>query len=66
MKRYYLKVFTNAQTTPWTYEVIADWFEWSDGGCYVFYMKDKEKNTKLLSTYPISRTIIEKIEDVND
>ena len=67
MKKYYLKVFTNAQTTPWTYEVIADYFEWSQSGCYVFYLQDSEsRKTTIVSTYPISRTIIEKIEDVND
>ena len=47
------------------YEVIADYFEWSNSGCYVFYTKDKGKST-IVSSYPISRTIINKIEDVND
>lgn len=66
MKKYYLQVFTNAQTTPWTYEVIADTFEWSNSGCYIFYKKDTKDNYQIVSTYPIHRTIINKIEDVND
>lgn len=66
MKKYYLQVFTNAQTTPWTYEVLADVFEWSNSGCYIFYKKDIKGNHQIVSTYPISRTIINKIEDVND
>ena len=66
MKRYYLKVFTNAQTTPWTYEVLANSFEWSNSGCYIFYTKDEKDNYKVSATYPIHRTIIEKIEDYNE
>lgn len=66
MKKYYLKVFTNAQTTPWTYEVLADAFEWSNSGCYIFYTKDTKGNHMVSATYPIHRTIIEKIEDVDN
>ena len=65
MKKYYLEVIMNVSQKLKEYEVIADYFEWSNSGCYVFYTKDKGKNT-IVSTYPVSRTIINKIEDVND
>ena len=66
MKKYTLVVFTNAQATPWTYEVIADTFEWSNSGCYIFYTKDEKGNHKVTATYPINRTIIKEIQDAND
>ena len=66
MKKYTIKLFTNAQTTPWTYEVIADAFEWSNSGCYIFYTKDEKGNHKVTATYPINRTIIKEIKDAND
>ena len=65
MKKYYLEVIMNVSQKLKEYEVIADYFEWSNSGCYVFYTKDKGKST-IVSSYPISRTIINKIEDVND
>lgn len=65
MKKYTLEVIMNVSQKLKTYEVIADYFEWSESGCYVFYTKDNDKRT-IVSTYPISRTIINKIEDVND
>lgn len=67
MKKYHLAVFTNAQTTPWTYEIIADYFEWSSSGCYIFYTQDKVTGRNHVTcTYPISRTIIKQIEDYNE
>ena len=65
MKKYTLEVIMNVSQKLKEYEVIADYFEWSESGCYVFYTKDKGKNT-IVSSYPVSRTIINKIEDVND
>ena len=65
MKKYTLEVIMNVSQKLKEYEVIADYFEWSESGCYVFYTKDNDKRT-IVSTYPISRTIINKIEDVND
>ena len=65
MKKYTLEVIMNVSQKLKTYEVIADYFDWSESGCYVFYTKDNDKRT-IVSTYPISRTIINKIEDVND
>ena len=63
MKKYYLEVVEGGFIRG--YEVIADYFDWSNSGCYIFYTKDKGKST-IVSTYPISRTIIKQIEDVND
>ena len=65
MKKYTLEVIMNVSQKLKGYEVHADYFEWSNSGCYVFYTKDKGKST-IVSSYPISRTIINKIEDVND
>ena len=67
MKKYTLVVFTNAQATPWTYEVIANYFEWSSSGCYLFYTQDKVTGrNQLTCAYPINRTIIKEIQDAND
>lgn len=66
MKKYHLAVFTNAQATPWTYEVIANSFEWSNSGCYIFSTKDEDGYYKVIATYPINRTIIKQIEDYNE
>ena len=63
MKKYYLEVVEGGFIRG--YEVIADFYEWSNSGCYVFYTKDENRN-KIISSYPISRTIIKQIEDVND
>ena len=65
MKKYTLEVIMNVSQKLKEYEVIADYFEWSNSGCYVFYTSNEHRNT-IVSTYPISRTIINKIEDVND
>ena len=63
MKKYYLEVVEGGFIRG--YEVIADYFEWSNSGCYVFYTSNEHRN-KIISSYPISRTIIKQIEDVND
>ena len=65
MKKYTLEVIMNVSQKLKEYEVIADYFEWSNSGCYIFYTSNEHRNT-IVSTYPISRTIINKIEDVND
>ena len=65
MKKYTLEVIMNVSQKLKEYEVIADYFDWSNSGCYVFYTKDNDKRT-IVSSYPISRTIIKQIEDVND
>jgi len=65
MKKYTLEVIMNVSQKLKEYEVIADYFDWSNSGCYIFYTKDKGKST-IVSTYPISRTIIKQIEDVKD
>ena len=65
MKKYTLEVIMNVSQNLKEYEVIADYFDWSNSGCYIFYTKDKGKST-IVSTYPISRTIIKQIEDVKD
>ena len=61
MKKYTLEVIMNVSQKLKTYEVIADYFDWSESGCYVFYTRCEHRNT-IVSTYPISRTIINKIE----
>jgi ferric iron reductase protein FhuF len=65
MKKYTLEVIMNVSQKLKEYEVIADYFEWSNSGCYVFYTSNEHRN-KIISSYPISRTIIKQIEDVND
>ena len=65
MKKYTLEVIMNVSQKLKEYEVIADYFDWSNSGCYIFYTKDKAKST-IVSSYPVSRTIIKQIEDVND
>ena len=65
MKKYTLEVIMNVSQKLKTYEVIADYFEWSNSGCYVFYTRCEHRNT-IVSSYPVSRTIIKQIEDVND
>lgn len=65
MKKYHLEVIMNVSQKLKGYEVIAEYFDWSESGCYIFYTRDKGKST-IVGTYPISRTIIQKIEDVND
>ena len=64
MKKYTLEVIMNVSQKLKEYEVIADYFEWSNG-CYIFYTSNDHRN-KIISTYPISRTIIKQIEDVKD
>ena len=61
MKKYTLEVIMNVSQKLKTYEVIADFYEWSNG-CYVFYTSNEHRNT-IVSSYPISRTIINKIEE---
>ena len=63
MKKYYLEVVEGGFIRG--YEVIADFYEWSNSGCYTFYIRDENRN-KIISSYPVSRTIIKQIEDVND
>ena len=65
MKKYTLEVIMNVSQKLKEYEVIADYFEWSESGCYVFYTWGEHRN-KIISSYPISRTIIKQIEAVND
>lgn len=65
MKKYTLEVLTNGEQTIKTYEVYANWVEWGSG-CYVFYQRDEEKHQRMVSLYPIQRTIIKQIEDVDN
>ena len=65
MKKYTLEVIMNVSQKLKTYEVIADYFEWSNSGCYIFYTWGEHRNT-IVSTYPVSRTIIKQIEDVSN
>ena len=65
MKKYTLEVIMNVSQKLKEYEVIADYFEWSNSGCYIFYTTNEHRN-KIVSSYPVSRTIINKIEDVKD
>ena len=65
MKKYTLEVIMNVSQKLKEYEVIADFYEWSESGCYVFFNEGEHRN-KIISSYPISRTIIKQIEDVND
>ena len=62
MKKYTLEVIMNVSQKLKTYEVIADYFVWSESGCYVFYTSNEHRN-KIISSYPISRTIIKQIEE---
>ena len=43
MKKYTLEVIMNVSQKLKEYEVIADYFDWSNSGCYIFYTKDKGK-----------------------
>jgi hypothetical protein len=64
MKRY--KLIVIGADTSWDEEVEADYFHTTlDGstqsGCYAFF-KDKE----LIACYPINRTIISKIDEIQN
>jgi hypothetical protein len=68
MKKYYLRILFSAGTQPYyNIEVIAWHIEVSfkssmPVGCYSFYCNDG----KLIGSYPIERTIIYKVEDINE
>lgn len=62
MKRYHLTVIANEKS--WRVEVEADKFHTTtssgtSSGFYSFY-----KNNELVACYPISRTVISKIENI--
>jgi hypothetical protein len=64
MKRYYLDVITGNDFGI-DYEVEADTYSYSESGCYTFYIMDGRKNpTIVVASYPISRTIIKRIEEI--
>jgi hypothetical protein len=64
MKRYYLDVITGSDFGV-DYEVEADTYFYSESGCYTFYIMDGHYNpTIVVASYPISRTIIKRIEEI--
>ena len=63
MKRYYLDVITGSDFGV-DYEVEADTYDYSGSGCYTFYIRDDRRNLEVVASYPISRTIITRIEEI--
>lgn len=63
MKRYYLDVITGSDFGV-DYEVEADTYSYSESGCYTFYIRDDRRNLEVVASYPISRTIITRIEEI--
>jgi len=45
-------------------KIIADYFSWSDSGCYLFYNGTDGSVKKLIACYPILNTIIKNIKDI--
>jgi hypothetical protein len=45
-------------------KIIADHFTWSDAGCYLFYRGSSDGIRTLVASYPIERTMIKRIQDV--
>lgn len=68
MKRYYLDVITGVGSLGGNgikeYEVDADTYDYSGSGCYTFYIRDDRRNLEVVASYPISRTIIRRIEEL--
>ena len=67
MKKYTLEVIMNVSQKLKTYEVIADYFDWSESGCYVFYtLLNHSQETCGLTTKEAksqsSKTIMRKTE----
>jgi hypothetical protein len=68
MKRYYLDVITGNDFGV-DYEVEADYYDSSTSGCYTFFIKEGENDIgfsigAVVASYPISRTIIKRIEEI--
>lgn len=63
MKRYYLEVITGNNFGV-DYEVEADTYHSRFIGCYTFYIRDDRNNLEVVASYPISRTIIRRIEEL--
>jgi len=67
MKRYYLDVITGNDFGI-DYEVEADYYDISTGGCYTFFIKEGKNDIgkwkEVVASYPISRTIIKRIEEI--
>lgn len=65
MNRYTLKIINGVQL-PYSVTVEADDLDWSESGNYKFSKlvpkPDGNKRYQLMALYPISRTIISKIE----
>jgi hypothetical protein len=60
MKKYYLKlILYKTQSYYDNVSVIAETFDWSEAGFYIFKI-----DHEIIATFPIAHTIISKIEDV--
>jgi hypothetical protein len=64
MKKYHLDVVIGTAHWPNHYEVKADTYDYSGSGCYTFYIRDDRDNLEVVASYPISRTIIRRIEEL--
>ena len=69
MNKYTLKVLTGGGFTL-DFEVIADYFHSTkynstSSGCYSFY-KGEYSDTKLVCSYPIDKTIIIEVEEIEN
>jgi hypothetical protein len=64
MKTYTLELYSGNRTIEYT--IIADSYEPSIGGYYVFFTQNEEsrKNT-VVASFPICRTVIAKIDNQN-
>jgi hypothetical protein len=63
MKRYHLEVITG-NNFGIDYEVEAHTYDYSGSGCYTFYIRDDRNNLEVVASYPISRTIIRRIDEL--
>lgn len=65
MKKYTLELYSGNRTIEYT--IIADSYEPSIGGYYVFFTQNEEsRKNNVVSSFPICRTVIAKIDNQNE
>jgi hypothetical protein len=64
MKTYTLELYSGNRTIEYT--IIADSYEPSIGGYYVFFTQNEEsRKNNVVASFPICRTVIAKIDNQN-
>jgi hypothetical protein len=65
MKTYTLELYSGNRTIEYT--IIADSYEPSIGGYYVFFTQNEEsRKNNVVASFPICRTVIAKIDNQNE